>query len=135
MKQTELSEPVRQFLMVYVHTFEDLEVLLAARRLQGTAFAPDAIAQTLCMDVDSAALALGKLSDVGLIAPRSADPLTYEYRPPAALAVRVDELSEAYETQHLLVITAISSNAITRVRTSAIKTFAEAFMLGKRPKK
>jgi hypothetical protein len=135
MTQGEISEALRGFLMVYVHSFEDLETLLLARRTRNTPVSPEQVANTLNLDPTLASEALTQLAAVGLLRIESHTPLTYQYGPPPDLAEFVDELAKAYEEQRLSVITAVGSNAIVRVKTSAIKTFAEAFMVRKGPKK
>ncbi|MFZ5897042.1 MAG: hypothetical protein ACOY0T_38645 [Myxococcota bacterium] len=135
MTQADLSEELRRFLMVYVHSFEDLEVLLLAHRSGGKALVAEQVAEAVRLDPELASEALGKLAELGLLSVASNAPLAYEYSPQPALAERVEELAKAYVEQRFSVIAAVGSNAIVRLRTSAIKTFAESFLLRKGPKK
>lgn len=131
MTQAGLDEALRQFLMVHVHSFEDLEVLLLARRLRGQKLDVEAAARTLNIDQELAASALNDLAASGLLSETMAGPSAYEYSAHGELGVRVEELVKAYDEQRVAVVTTIASNAILRVKRSAIKTFAEAFMLRK----
>lgn len=135
MTQAGLDEELRQFLMVHVHSFEDLEVLLLARRRKGQKFDADDAARTLKVDPELTAASLAKLVGAELLTERSGRPTVYEYSAEGVLADRVEELAKAYDEQRLAVITTIGSNAIVRVKSSAIKTFAEAFLLRKDRKK
>ena len=135
MSQVVLSESLRQFLLVYIHTFEELELLLLARRLRGADLELEKAASSINVDAELAGEALAKLASFGLLRVVSQVPLVYAYAEESALADHVEELAAAYDEQRLAVVTQVSSNAIVRVRTAAIRTFAEAFMLRKGPKK
>lgn len=135
MTQAGLDEALRHFLMVHVHSFEDLEVLLLARRRKGQKFDADEAAKTLRVDPELTAAALSKLVGAELLTEQNGSPPVYEYNAQGVLADRVEELATAYDEQRLAVITTIGSNAIVRVKSSAIKTFAEAFLLRKDRKK
>lgn len=135
MTEADLSAALRRFLMAYVHSFEDLEVLLLARRASPERLSVGYVANALKLDPALATEALNQLAGLGLLAIASPAPLEYQYGPAADLAELVDQLAKAYDEQRLSIITAVGSNAIVRVKTSAIKTFAEAFMLRKGPKK
>ena len=49
-----------------------------------------------------------------------------------ALAGVVDELAESYDVNRLTVINLMNANAFERVRTQALSTFANAFILGRK---
>jgi hypothetical protein len=46
----------------------------------------------------------------------------------------VKDLAEAYGARRLEVMRALSKNAVERVRTSAIRMFADAFLIGRKKK-
>ena len=79
--------------------------------------------------------ALTKFVSAGLLTESLGNPPLYEYSAEGFFAERVDELVRAHDEQRISVITTIASNAIVRVKSSAIKTFAEAFLLRKDRKK
>jgi hypothetical protein len=135
MTQAGLDEALRQFLMVHVHSFEDLEVLLLARKRPGQKIDAKEAARTLNIELELTVGALTKLVAAGLLTESLGNPSRYEYSAEGLFAERVDELVRAYDEQRIAVITTIASNAIVRVKSSAIKTFAEAFLLRKDRKK
>ncbi len=135
MTQAGLDEVLRQFLMVHVHSFEDLEVLLLARRRRGQKFDANDAARTLNIEHELTVGALAKFVAAGLLTESLGNQPLYEYSAEGLLADRVDELVRAHDEQRIAVITTIASNAIVRVKSSAIKTFAEAFLLRKDRKK
>lgn len=135
MSANELSEATRQFLMAYVQDFEELEVLLLARRERAQSLDPATAASALGLDADVTRAVFARLASRGLLRQNPLDASSYEYAPSAELSVSVEALAEAYAQQRIAVVSTIGSNAILRIRTSAIKTFAEAFLLKKGNKK
>lgn len=78
----------------------------------------------------SAQFALEGLTARGLVGRAGSDPTTYRFAAPdeetrAALKLIVD----AYREDPLSVIKVMASNSIDRVRSAALRTFAEAFRL------
>lgn len=135
MTQAGLDEALRQFLTVHVHSFEDLEVLLLAHRRRGQKFDATDAARTLNIEQELAVGSLTKFVAAGIMSESLGNPSLYEYSAEGIFDERVGELVRAHEEQRIAVITTIASNAIVRVKSSAIKTFAEAFLLRKDRKK
>jgi predicted transcriptional regulator len=122
-------EHLRQFLFERVATYEELEILLFLLRKEGQAFSVASIADELGASREDCQAALQNLERQGLLA-RAGEPPKFRYAPSdSALAQRVDELAAAYRDQRILVIQMMSGNAVARVRTAAIRTFADAFQL------
>jgi hypothetical protein len=129
--ESELSFELRQFLDTFVHTFEDLEVLLLLYRRADEALTLQEVHSALKLNSELAASALDDLTQRGIAQKLSDEPPRFRYASPRSAQKVVDELARVHAEQHIALITTIASNAITRVRTSAIRTFAEAFMLRK----
>jgi hypothetical protein len=57
----------------------------------------------------------------------------YGYRPSTAELTRlVDALTFAFEDERLALVRLMNENAVERVRTAAMRLFADSFVLGKR---
>jgi hypothetical protein len=122
-------EHLQQFLFERVTTYEELEVLLLLLRKEGLAFSAAGVAEQLGASRDDCLTALENLERQGLLA-RAEEPTKFRYAPSdSALAQGVEELATAYRDQRILVIQMMSRNAVARVRTAAIRTFADAFRL------
>ena len=93
------------------------------------------LAEKLRIDDSSVAAALAALAAHRLLEKHAGAQLAYRYAPaePGMMAV-VDRLAALYVQQRLEVIRQMSANAIDRLRTSAARTFADAFLLrGRKP--
>jgi hypothetical protein len=127
-------EHLRQFLFERVPTYEELEILLLLLRKEGQALSVAGVAKELGASGEDCQAALQNLERQGLLA-RAEDPPRFRYAPSdPVLAQRVEELAAVYRDQRILVIQMMSGNAVARVRTAAIRTFADAFQL-RGPKK
>jgi DNA-binding transcriptional regulator PaaX len=122
-------EHLRQFLFERVATYEELEILLLLRRKEGQAFSVAGVAKELGASNEDCRAALQNLERQGLLA-SAEEPPRFRYAPSdSVLAQRVEELAAAYQDQRILVVQMMSGNAVARVRTAAIRTFADAFRL------
>jgi hypothetical protein len=127
-------EHLRQFLFERVATYEELEVLLFFLRKEGQAISVAGVAKELGAPTEDCLVALQNLERQGLLA-RAEEPPRFRYAPSdSVLAQRVEELAAVYRDQRIIVIQMMSGNAVARVRTAAIRTFADAFQL-RGPKK
>lgn len=129
-----ISEDVKALLRDHIESFEQLEILLLLHRRPGDTWTPDSVARELSMnmDPDDAEAALDDLYRRSLAYVRGdgAERL-YQYRQGAPnLEATIHALSEGYEEHRLEVIKLMNKNAIERVRTSAMRTFADAFFVG-----
>lgn len=114
----------------FIHSYEQLEILLFLYRRPGEHWSAEDIAQQLKSAPESAAATLEALRARGLLGKQTGPVSTFSYEPATQeLAESVTELAEAYAEGPILVIEFMSANAIERVRSSALKTFAEAFRL------
>ena len=125
---------LQQFLFDRVTTYEELEILLLLQRKAGQAFSVAGVAKELGASTEDCRAALQNLERQGLLT-SAEEPPRFRYAPSdSVLAQRVEELAAAYQDQRILVIQMMSRNAVARVRTAAIHTFADAFRL-RGPKK
>ncbi|HEV7136079.1 MAG TPA: hypothetical protein VGN43_05555 [Steroidobacteraceae bacterium] len=137
---SDLPEDVRRLLHEHIESYEQLEVLLLLRRERYEAWTPDTLAVRLRLGEALVAGALATLKSAGLI---SADADSdsagrsprYVYRPASSgLDATVGILDREYAERPISVIKLMSANSIERVRTAALHTFADAFVLNKKDK-
>lgn len=128
-----IDEAIRSFLQEHIRSYEDLEALLLLRARSST-WEASAVAEALNLSEEVARETLEHLRRRGLSsAPEHARPRRYGYQPATAgLAQAVDMLAQAYEERRVAVMRLMSENAIARMRTSASRAFADAFVLGRR---
>jgi hypothetical protein len=131
---SDLDVEVRSFLRGKIASFEQLEALLLLWRRPGEAFSPGSVAEALRIADVVALEALEHLRGENLLDVRvSAEGMTFLYGPGShALTRLVDQVAEAWDRNRLAVMNLMSSNAILRVRTHALRTFADAFLVGKK---
>lgn len=119
---------LRRFMTEFVHSYEQLEVLLLLYRQSAESWSAEDVAKQLKIAPESAAGTLDTLQARGLLVARAGTVSTFRYGPESqALAASVAEFARAYADGPIVVIEFMSANAIDRVRSSALKTFAEAF--------
>lgn len=133
----ELDADVRRLLFERVTSYEQLEALLLLHASPAQDWTARDVAAALRIDVGNATAALTALAAQRLLEPSSGQPpQRHRYAPAdSALATCTDKLARAYAESRLEVVKQMSINAIERVRSSAARTFADAFLLGhKKPK-
>jgi hypothetical protein len=127
-------DDLRRFLLDGVSSYEELDVLLLLVRGSGDSWSAKAVADALGAEADDCRVALEGLLARGLLAV-GRDSVTFRYSPMTEEVARnVETLERTYREQRAAVAMMMSANAVERVRTSAIRTFAEAFRL-RGPKK
>jgi hypothetical protein len=122
-----LPEDARQFLLRYIDSVEQLEVLLLLSGSPTTSWSPEAVAQALYSNPTSVAYRLAMLQRHGLI--QAAEPQSsYRYQPEnPALHEAVSQVAGLYKARRVAVITYIASQPMANV-----KAFSEAFRLRKK---
>ncbi|HEY7930345.1 MAG TPA: hypothetical protein VID71_10045 [Steroidobacteraceae bacterium] len=131
----ELDAEVRQLLSEHVTGYEQLEALLLLHRDSRQSSTGEQLGAELRIDAGSMATALAELAEHGLLERRTGPPPSYRYAPvQTALAAAVDRLAQLYTEQRLEIIRQMSANAIERLRSSAARSFSEAFLLRGRGK-
>jgi hypothetical protein len=130
----ELPPAVAALLRAHVESFEQLEVLLHLHRRRDAARSAPMIAHDLRLGVDVVAEALEHFREVGLVERADTSPVVFALSDAAPKADAVAALAKVYDEDRSTVLRLMAGNALDRLRASAIKTFADAFVLGDKPK-
>lgn len=132
---SDLPEDVRALLQEHIESYEQLETLLLLRRERYEAWTSDGLAARLGVRMELVEAALAGLKASGLAEDAGAAPTRFAYRPSSSgLDAAVGLLEREYAERPILIIQLMSANAITRLRTAALHTFADAFILNKKDK-
>jgi DNA-binding MarR family transcriptional regulator len=131
----ELDADIQRLLFEHVASYEQLEALLLLRAEAREFRSVPQLAEKLRIDESSVAAALDSLTAHRLLEKRAGPPVAYRYAPVEAETMAlVDRLAALYVEQRLEVIRQMSANSIERLRSSAARTFADAFLLrGRKP--
>jgi hypothetical protein len=130
-----LLAEVQAFLRDRVESYEQLAILLLLRtRGSDSSWSPSAVAKELHLPESVAEQELQAFCRQGLSSVAVyPDRVEFRYRPESPeLAILVEKLAEAYESQRVEVMQMMTTNAIERVRARALRTFANAFLVGKK---
>jgi DNA-binding Lrp family transcriptional regulator len=132
----EIAHDIRAFMLAYVSSYEQLELLLLLRREAPAAWPLARVAEALAIPHASAAVSLEELARRGLLRGEGCrGDAAYCFDPAdASTTDLVARLARAYDERRVAVIDLMSTNAIDRIRKSALRTFAEAFRV-RGPKK
>jgi hypothetical protein len=119
-----------QLLRDCIRTFEELDVVLVLARTGDRRWTiPDIASETGMADTAVETTVRG-LENAGLLVGGVTGYQLDRDNPRHALGV--EELLAAYDRNRHAVFSQMSANAVTRVRTSALRAFANAFLLGRR---
>ncbi len=129
---SDLPDDVRALLHEHIESYEQLEILLLLRRERYEHWTGEALAARLHVRAELIQTALAGLKASGLIEASGAAPTRFAYRPTSSgLDAAVGRLEREYAERPILIIQLMSANAIERLRTAALHTFADAFLLKK----
>jgi hypothetical protein len=130
----DLPEDVRALLHEHIESYEQLEVLLLLRRERYEEWTTEALGARLHVREELIGSALEGLESGGLVTVTgAAAEARFAYRPASsALDSAAGRLDREYADRPLRIIQLMSANAIDRVRTAALHTFADAFVLKKK---
>jgi hypothetical protein len=133
MSCAEIPDDVRALLRDHIESYEQLEVLLLLRREVGKTWAAERISGRLGISPALAADALAALRSSRLVVAHEDEPETrYVYAPgKASLVETVNRLASDYASARIEIVKLMSANAINRVRTGALRAFADAFVIRK----
>jgi hypothetical protein len=132
---SDLPEDVRALLHEHIESYEQLETLLLLRRERYEHWTSERLAARLRVRAELAETALAGLEASGLVEATALAPAQFAYRPSSSsLDAAVGRLEREYAERPILVIQLMSANAIERLRTAALHTFADAFVLNKKGK-
>ena len=129
-----ISPALRSFLRERIHSYEQLELLLLVRQMPTQAWSLELIGKRLKVPESVALEAASNLHDSGLLEMVFDDRnRVYRYKPATPeLARLAEELAQAFEEERLAVVRLMNENAVERVRTAAMRMFADSFVLGKK---
>jgi hypothetical protein len=129
-----LPDDVLGLLRDRVSSLEELETLRLLHVGRQEWWNGEAVGARLKIPPASADEALEQLHRQGLLVSRVQSGITlYKYEGvEAALDATVGRLIHAYDDERISVMKVLSSNAVERVRSSVIRTFADAFVVGRK---
>jgi len=122
---------VAALLRDHIDSYEELQVLLLLRSRTGVRWRIRELSERLKLAPELVTAALRSLQAHRLAASDGddSDP-QFEYRPePPERDAAVAVLSSTYDEQPVEIIKLMCANSIERVRTAALRTFADAFLL------
>lgn len=135
MSEPQIPEDVRMLLYALIRTYEQLEAIILMHGAPNREWTQEEVADALKISVESAADALRELASGGIVEMVELPGRLLHYRGPRDdLKLVVGRLAQVYEQGRLQVITQMSKNAIERMNTLAMRAFADAFVIGKKPK-
>jgi hypothetical protein len=134
MADSKISSELKKFLRERIQSYEQLELLLLVRQSPSQVWSLELIAKRLRIQEAAALEAVndlrnGELLEMMLDGHRRA----YRYRPATPELARLsDELANAFEEERLALVRLMNQNAVERVRTAAMRMFADSFILRKK---
>lgn len=131
MSTPDLPNLVRAFMLEHIDSYEQLEILLLLRLEATESWSELRISERLGLPVSLTADAVTALIAHGLVTRPGGGPRCAFAPRSEALDEAVTELARSYASQRLDIVKLMSSNAIKRMRTDALRAFADAFVLRK----
>jgi hypothetical protein len=130
----DLPEDVCALLHEHIESYEQLEVLLLLRRERHEEWTVAGLTARLRIRAELIGSALEGLKTGGLVAATgAASEPRFSYRPASSgIDAAAGRLEREYAERPIRIIQLMSANAIDRVRTAALHTFADAFVLKKK---
>jgi hypothetical protein len=124
------ATPLKELLFETVESIEELLVLVWFHdRGEGSDGDSEGAARDTGLSADAAEVALRSLAARGLLSSSSGSPKRFLYAPSSALRDALHEIVLEYRANPVQVMSLMTANAIERVRTSALRTFAECFRI------
>jgi hypothetical protein len=129
---TEPTEPksLKEMLFETVEGFEELEILIWFHE-HGEGTAADAIllSRETTVSADIAETALAGLAARGILSSSAGQRDQFTYTPDAERRRAIDHVLSEYRENPLPVMKLMTANAIERVRTGAVRAFADSFRI------
>lgn len=125
MSSDQLPGDLDQLLNEYVHSYEELDVLLLLHRVHSQCWTPKQVAGELEIPEDSAAVALEALRAKGLVRP-GLEAGSFGYDPSSPdLGVAVTNLARLYSEKRFAIVQSMSRHALDRMRNSVRQALVE----------
>jgi hypothetical protein len=122
-------------LLETIETYEQLEVLLLLYRGRQQRLAIDEVADRLGTSASEVDAALAQLRSLDLIAfEATGNRRVFWYLGTPQRDAALGSLARCYDEQRLSIVKLMNANAIERLRTAAIRRFADAFVVGSKKK-
>lgn len=131
MAAADIPADVQAFLRDHIHSYEQLEAAVLLHRDAERGWTDESLAAALRIGSESAAEALGALANAGIVERGDAPGAASQYRADRAWVPIVARVAGLYETHRLEVIKLMNDNAVRRVRSNAMRAFADAFIFRK----
>jgi membrane-bound ClpP family serine protease len=133
MSQPLISDEVRALLVAHVRSHEQLETLLLLHRKRDQEWTVMSVSEALNISASAAAEALSELASGDLVELLHAESVPPRYRAAkTSLGPAVEHLAQAYSENRIELMKVLSANAIERVRTGALRAFADALVIGRK---
>ena len=131
MSADEIPESVQRFLFEHIHSFEELEIVVLLNGDGSQRSTDKSIAEQLKIAVNLVADALKALRNRGIVETLTESGTVFNVIS-ANYKAELSEMMAVYERHRLEIVMLMSRNAIERVRTGAMRAFADCFFVGKR---
>lgn len=124
------ATPLKELLFETVESIEELLILVWFHdRGDGSDGDSEEAARDTSLSADAADAALSSLAARGFISPSSGSPRRFHYAPSSELRDALSKIVLEYKLNPVQVMSLMTANAIERVRTAALRTFAECFRI------
>jgi hypothetical protein len=136
MATEEIPEDVRSFLLDHIESYAQIEILALLRKQPDRSFSPEAAAAASNIPESAAEQALVDLHKSGVLvvtARSGRQEFRYDPRLPATDRT-VERLLQAFGDNPIAIVKLMNATAMERVRTSAMRAFANAFVLRSKKK-
>ena len=131
---TKLPDGVAELLADRVDSFEKLELIVALHAAPRATMSLDELCRTLKLARDVVREAALQLRAASLVELTSVDDV--QLLPPTkSERAAVTDLVQVYADDRLALVKAMSELSVNRIRSMAARTFAEAFVIRKKPPK
>lgn len=128
MSETE-GDTLRRLLFETIESLEELEVLKwFHERGDSTPIDAEFLARQTPIPGEATESAIVALAERGLLS-TGAEPHQFAYTPDARTREVVDQIVREYRANPVQIMKIMTENAIERVRTAALRTFAECFRI------
>jgi Mn-dependent DtxR family transcriptional regulator len=135
MPDAPIPADVRTLLDERIHTLEQLEAIILVRKGGREDWSGEEVADLLHISIESASEALQRLAQAGVLEAIELPAHGVRYRGfTKRFEALVDRLLEVYESNRIELMMLLSANAIERMRTGALRAFADAFVVGRKRK-
>jgi hypothetical protein len=123
---------VRAFLRDHIESHEELQVLLLAHRDSDRDWTANSVAAELGITATLAKEALEALCREKLLRAHTTGPSSFVASQVPETKLLVEKLAQAYQELRFDIAAILATNAIERLRTRALKTFSDSFIIGRK---